>query len=103
VGAVVRSPKFEPGSSAWQAQSKLHLLTWPANRGEFLEYLQSKRYNARYAQCILSYLDKNVRELREPMDIVRIFAKLSLGQQYNLNRACESFTLDRKRRVDYAS
>ncbi len=53
--------------------------------------LQSKRFNERYTQCLLSYLDKYLVELRELMDIVRIFAKLSQGQQYNLNRAVRNF------------
>jgi len=90
----VRSPGFEPGLSAWEADvatsaDKTHSLSvnWIQNRSEFLEYLQFKRYSVRYAQDILSYLDKNVTELSKPMDIIRIFAKLSQGQQHHLNRA----------------
>jgi len=66
-------------------------VNWLENKAEFVEYLQSKRYNERYVQGILSYLGKNVTELREPMDIIRIFAKLSQGQQHNLNRAMRAF------------
>jgi len=82
----VRSPRFEPGSSAWQA-NKARSIKWLQNKAEFQDYLQSKHYNPRYVQTILSYLEKNVKELGVPMDVVRIFAKLSQGQQHNLNRA----------------
>jgi intergrase/recombinase len=40
---------------------------------------------------MISYLDKNVSELKEPMDVVRIFSKLSVGQQHNLSRALRKF------------
>jgi intergrase/recombinase len=40
---------------------------------------------------MLSNLDKYIAELREPMDVVRIFSKLSQGQQHNLIRALRCF------------
>jgi intergrase/recombinase len=40
---------------------------------------------------MLSNLDKYIVELGEPMDVVRIFAKLTQGQQHNLNRALRAF------------
>ena len=82
---------LNPGRQRGRLNPVTLSLNWLQNKGEFLEYMQSKRYNVRYVQCILAYLDKNVRELREPMDIVRIFAKLSQGQQHNLNRAMRAF------------
>jgi intergrase/recombinase len=66
-------------------------ISYPESKGEFVEYLQSKHFNERYARCMLSYLDKNVSELHEPMDVVRIFSKLSVGQQHNLSRALRTF------------
>ena len=53
------------------------LLNYPENKAEFVEYLKSKHFNERYARCMISYLDKNVSELQEPMDVVKIFSKLS--------------------------
>jgi hypothetical protein len=66
-------------------------ISYPESKAEFIEYLQSKCFNERYARCMISYLDKNVSELHEPMDVVRIFSKLSVGQQHNLSRALRTF------------
>jgi len=82
----VRPPRFEPGSSAWQARMS-RSIKWLEYRAEFCEYLKSKLFSVRYGRCLLSYLDKNIKELREPMDIVRIFSGLTQGQQHNMNRA----------------
>jgi intergrase/recombinase len=68
-------------------RGRLYSIKWLENKAEFIKYLESKHYCSRYVECILSYLDKNVTELCEPMDIVSIFAKLTQGQQHNLNRA----------------
>jgi intergrase/recombinase len=96
----VRSPGFEPGSSAWEADVLAKLdydrscatrrrlsLNWAQNKAEFTEYLNAKSFNLRYVKCMVSYLDRYVVELREPMDVVRAFAGLTSGQQHNLNRA----------------
>ena len=40
---------------------------------------------------MISYLDKNGSELQEPMDVVKIFSKLTVGQQHNLSRALRAF------------
>ena len=40
---------------------------------------------------MISYLNKNASELQEPMDVIRIFSKLSVGQQHNLSRALRTF------------
>jgi len=62
-------------------------LNWLENKAEFVEYLQSKHYNPLYFRAILSNLRRHVRIIREPMDIIAIYSKLSYGQQHNLNRA----------------
>jgi len=66
---------------------KPYFINWLENKGEFREYLKSKHYNPIYAQSILSYLNKHVKVIREPMDVIRICSSLSCGQQHNLNRA----------------
>ena len=92
---MVRSLGFEPGSSAWEDEGEAAVgrrsLIWARSKPEFTEYMQAKRYNERYVKCIISYLDRYVVELREPMDVVRIFAWLTSGQQHNLNRAVRNF------------
>jgi intergrase/recombinase len=35
---------------------------------------------------MLSYLDKNVKTIRGPMDVLTVFSKLTAGQQHNLSR-----------------
>ena len=61
-------------------------LNWLRSKSEFAEYLRFKKYNLIYARSILSYLNRFVGELREPMDIVRACSPLTSGQQHNLNR-----------------
>ena len=82
---LVRPPRFEPGSSAWQADPSL-LIDYPKIRDDFISFLGSKRFNPRYVNCMLSYLDKNVKVIRGPMDVLRIFSGLTDGQQHNLSR-----------------
>jgi intergrase/recombinase len=64
-----------------------HSLNWRDDKADFIEYLTSKRYSTLYSKSIVSYLTKHVESLSEPMDVVRISAKLTSGQQHNLNRA----------------
>jgi len=88
---MVRSPGFEPGSSAWEADSKAQTLNWRISRPEFTEYLQTKKFNTRYERDILTNLDKYVVTINSPMDVIRIFSKLTAGQAHNLNRALRNF------------
>jgi intergrase/recombinase len=91
----VRSPEFEPGSSAWQddngATGRRRSLNWARSKLEFTEYMRAKSYNQRYVKCIISYLGRFLVELREPMDVVRMFSGLTSGQRHNLNRAVRNF------------
>jgi intergrase/recombinase len=81
----VRAPRFEPGSSAWQADVSLQI-DYPRVRDNFSAFLKSKKFNERYVEGILSYLDKNVKTIRGPMDVLTVFSKLTSGQQHNLSR-----------------
>jgi intergrase/recombinase len=52
----------------------------------------SKRFNPRYVKCMLSYLDKYVKVITGPNDVLTIFSQLSVGQQHNLSRGiCNVF------------
>jgi len=55
--AMVRSPGFEPGSSAWQAGR----IDYRELREDFIEFLKSRNLNRRYIHCIISYLDEYVK------------------------------------------
>jgi len=81
---MVRPPGFEPGSSAWQAI--LPIIDYPKIRANFVDFLMCKRLNPRYVKCMLSYLDKYVRVITGPNDILSIFSRLTVGQQHNLSR-----------------
>ena len=88
----MRPPRFEPGSSAWQADDGSLLIDYPKIRDNFINFLMSKRFNPRYVKCILSYLDKYVKVITGPNDVLTIFSQLSVGQQHNLSRGiCNVF------------
>jgi len=88
----VRPPRFEPGSSAWQALFSPAFndcslkIDYSALRGDFLSFLGSKKFNERYVSCMLSYLDKYVKVISGPLDVLRVFSGLTAGQQHNLSR-----------------
>jgi intergrase/recombinase len=68
------------------------LIDYPAIRNDFVTFLEAKKLNERYLKGMLSYLDRFVTVIETPMDILRIFSKLSPGQQHNLNRGlCNVF------------
>ena len=93
---LVRPPRFEPGSSAWETSADGSLanqgleIDFPKIRGDFLTFLECKRLNSRYFKSMLSYLDKNVKVIRGPMDVLRIFSGLSVGQKHNLIRGVQN-------------
>jgi hypothetical protein len=62
------------------------VIDYPALRTDFVAFLESKRFNRRYVKCMLSYLDRYVTVIRRPMDVVRVFSDLTVGQQHNLSR-----------------
>ena len=53
MNSVVRSPRFEPGSSAWQTDDDGQQL--PIDWDKFQSWLTEKKYNRRYAADLLSY------------------------------------------------
>jgi hypothetical protein len=62
---VVRSPRFEPGSSAWQS------ITWSSYR----EYL-SRLYGKQYSSLLYSYAAKYHEYLEEPSKINNLPASI---------------------------
>jgi hypothetical protein len=85
---------LNPGRQRGRTDYEAYSLKRGQNRVELVEYLQSKSHNERYVKSLLSYLDKNFTVIREPMDVVRIFAKLSsVGSSTILTEACETFLI----------
>jgi intergrase/recombinase len=70
-----------------------YVADWSVEREEFRKYMQARKYNSRYISDIVSYLDKHVghREIRDPKDIIEVFAPLTTGQAHHLNRALRVF------------
>ena len=61
-------------------------IDYGALRSDFMEWAK-ERFDERYFKCMVSYLDRFVKEpIRGSMDIVRVFSGLSEGQKHNLNR-----------------
>jgi len=48
-----------------------------------MEYLDSKRYNSEYKEDMIGYLDRYVtKPIREPADIIKIFARIEKGRKH---------------------
>ena len=81
---LVRPPGFEPGSPAWQA---LAPVLWNELRDGFREFA-ADRYAPQTAKGLINYLERFLKEpIQDPVDVLRLFSNLSVGQQHHLNRA----------------
>ena len=68
------------------------VLSWPETRQMFLQYIEFKRYEPANAKNMLSYLDRFVKQpLATPMDVMKLFSPLSVGQRHHLNRAMRAW------------
>ena len=94
----MRPPGFEPGIAGLEGQVRTSggflpspaatfVISYPAIRQEFLEWLKSKNYSKVHERSIINYLDKYVTVIQKPMDVINVFAGLTRGQQHQLNRA----------------
>ena len=77
---------MNPGSSAYKACP----IDYFAVKEDFLQYLEGKHLDSRYAKCLVSYLDRFMVPLASPMDVIRLFSKLTVGQQHNMIRSVRS-------------
>jgi intergrase/recombinase len=93
---MVRSPGFEPGIISLEGSKGSNcikqfnpglFIDWRREKAELEEYLAAQHFNAAYTKGILRQLERFITIIREPMDIVKISAKLTDGQKHNLNRA----------------
>jgi len=68
------------------------VLSWSETRQLFLQYIEFKRYDAANAKNMVNYLDKFVKELiTAPIDVMKMFSGLSVGQRHHLNRALRAW------------
>ena len=69
-----------------------YVLSWPETRSLFIEYLEFKRYEPRNRRNMLNYLDRFVKEpIKSPMDVMKVFSGLTIGQRHHLNRAIRAW------------
>jgi len=78
---MVLRPGFEPGSPARKAQIWAGI-EWKALRNGFIEYLASKQYSEAYRKDLISYLDRYVKEINGPTDIIKLFSSLKAGRRH---------------------
>lgn len=50
-------------------------------RSRFIEWLTSRGYTTRYAKNVVSYLDRYVIEIKQPLDVALLFNKLQNGKR----------------------
>ena len=68
------------------------VLRWDETRKLFLQYIEFKRYEPANAKNMLSYLDRFVKgPIATPMDVMKLFSPLSVGQRHHLNRAMRAW------------
>ena len=76
---------LEPTTSGSAGQ----FLKWLDYRDGFIKYV--KRYNPNTAKTLVNYLDRYVRIIRSPLDVMNLFNGLSVGQKHHLNRSLRAF------------
>ncbi|MEM3875416.1 MAG: integrase [Candidatus Bathyarchaeia archaeon] len=68
------------------------VLSWPETRELFLQYVEFKRYEPANARNMIGYLDRFVKTpIKEPLDVMRLFSPLTVGQRHHLNRAMRAW------------
>jgi len=92
---------FGPPSRAPEAGKETISVNWALVKSDFLKWLKSKAFCSEYLERIVVDLDKRVKVIAGPMDVVELFSGLSSGQRHNLDRAvrnlfnfCESMGWD---------
>jgi intergrase/recombinase len=63
-------------------QENSFALKWLEVKQDFLKYLESISYNERTIKKIVSQLDKNVSEIKDPFDIVTLFSKVKHSRRH---------------------
>jgi len=68
------------------------ILKWPETRQMFLQYIAFKGYEPSNAKNMLSYMDRFVKQpIATPMDVMKVFSGLTVGQKHHLNRAMRAW------------
>ncbi|MBS7636847.1 hypothetical protein KEJ37_05895 [Candidatus Bathyarchaeota archaeon] len=78
--------------AANMGESVSFVLSWPETKKLFLQYVEFKRYEPANAKTLISYLDRFVTQpIKEPLDVMRLFSPLTVGQRHHLNRALRAW------------
>ncbi|MEM2954273.1 MAG: integrase [Candidatus Bathyarchaeia archaeon] len=68
------------------------VLSWPKTRQFFVQYVEFKRYEPANARNMIGYLDRFVKDsIRTPLDVMKLFSPLTVGQRHHLNRALRAW------------
>jgi len=85
----VLRPGFEPGSVARErllfikeASARKQSLVWADSKDDFLKYLQSIAYHKRAIVKIVNQLDKRVKVIRQPLDIMEVLQNSALPSSF---------------------
>ncbi|MDH5438728.1 MAG: integrase [Candidatus Bathyarchaeota archaeon] len=79
---MARPPGFEPGLPAREADTDVVVIHWQEIRSDFIAFIEAKRCDPKHQADMLRYLDKHLTVIREPMDIVRLFAGIKAGRRH---------------------
>ena len=57
-------------------------ISWAEARKNFIEYLKVQEYDERTIKDAVSYLDKYATVIRQPQDVIALFAKVRAGKRH---------------------
>jgi intergrase/recombinase len=68
-------------------EKKAYFVDFSVVREDFFAWLKNRGITEKHRRAIVSYLTKFGKPIREPMDVVRVFEGLSVGQRHQMIRA----------------
>jgi intergrase/recombinase len=95
---LARGAGFEParpkrttglavGSFGEIGEKKASFVDFSVVREDFVAWLKNRGITEKHWRSIVSYLTKFGKPIREPMDVVRVFEPLTVGQRHQMIRA----------------
>jgi intergrase/recombinase len=75
------------GSFGESGEKKSSFVDFIFVRDDFVAWLKNRGITEKHRRSIVSYLTKFGKPIREPMDVVRVFEPLSVGQRHQMIRA----------------
>ena len=79
---MVARERFELSSAAPESERTIVSLNYEKVRGVFVDWLKSKGYCARYSKDVVNYLDRYWVEVKQPIDVALLFARVEQGRNH---------------------